>query len=84
MGSVPGSSGIECNLPASYLVVPILVATQGIHRSTYIVTHVVGRNAPKLHQANKVPPPLEGPFLHTKHLGEMLPYFWKLLIDCHT
>ena len=59
-------------LLTSYLVVPTLVAIQEIHRGTYVVSHVVGHNAPNLHQENEVPPPLEGPFLHTKQLGEMV------------
>ena len=67
-------------LPASNLVVPILVATQGIHHGTYVASHVVGHNAPQLLQANGVPPPPEGPFLHTKHLGEIVPDFRMFLI----
>ena len=59
-------------LPASNLVVPILVAAQGIHHGTYIVSHVVGHNAPWLLQANGILPPPEGPFLHTKHLEEIV------------
>ena len=51
------------HLPASDLVVPISVAAQGTHRSTYVVSHVVGHNAPWLLQANGVPPLPEGPFL---------------------
>ena len=43
-------------LPDSCLVVPILVATQEIHHSTYIASHVVGHNGPGLHQAIKVLP----------------------------
>ena len=33
-------------LPASDLVVPILVAAQGTHCGTYVVSHIVGHNAP--------------------------------------
>ena len=33
------------HLPASNLVVPILVAAQGTHCGNYIVIHVVGHNA---------------------------------------
>ena len=49
-------------LTASDLVVPISVAAQGIHRCTYIVSHVVGHDVPWLLQANGVPPPPEGLF----------------------
>ena len=35
-------------LPASNLVVPILVAAQGTHRGTYVVSHIVGHDAPQL------------------------------------
>ena len=50
---------LSVHLPASCLVVPILVATQEIHRGTYIASHVVGHNAPVLHQANEVLHPLQ-------------------------
>ena len=59
-------------LLASDSVVPILVASQGTHRGTYIVSHIVGHDAPRLLQANGVPSLPEGPFLHTKHLGEIV------------
>ena len=45
---VPVELGV--NLPASNLVVPILVAAQEIHCGTYIVSHIVGHNAPWLLQ----------------------------------
>ena len=64
-------------------MVPILVAVQEIHRSIYIVSHVVGCNARWLHQENGVPPPLEDLFLHTKHLGEIVLDFQMLLINFH-
>ena len=56
-------------------VVPISVAAQGTHHSTYVVSHVVGHDAPWLFRANGVPPLPEGPFLHTKFLGEIVPDF---------
>ena len=37
---------LSVHLPASDLVVPILVAAQGKHHGTYIVSHVVGHDAP--------------------------------------
>ena len=49
-------------LPASNLVVPILVAAQGTHCGTYVVSHVVGHDAPWLLRANGVPPLPEGLF----------------------
>ena len=63
---VPCSVQVELSpcLPTSCLVVPILVATQEIHHGTYVVSHIVGYNAPKLYQVNDIPHPLEGPFLH--------------------
>ena len=70
-------------LPASNLVVPILVATQGTHRGTNVVSHVVGHNAPWLLQASGVPPLLEGPFLHTKYLGEIVLDFQMFSISYH-
>ena len=54
-------------------MVPILVAAQGTHHGTYVVSHVVGHNAPQLLQAIGVPPLPEGPFLRTKCLGEIVP-----------
>ena len=72
------------HLPASYLVVPILVATQEIHHGTYIASHVVGHNAPVSHQANEVLSPPEGPFLSTKYLREIILDFWRFLINYHT
>ena len=36
------------HLPASDSVVPISVAAQGTHSGTYIVSHVMGHNAPWL------------------------------------
>ena len=56
----------------SCLVVPVLVATQEIHCGTYIVSYIVGHNAPKLHKENEVPLPLEGPFIRTKYLREIV------------
>ena len=70
-------------LPASDLVVPILVAAQGTHHGTYIVSHVVGHDAPWLLRANGVPPLPEGPFLHTKHLGEIVLDFRMFSISYH-
>ena len=43
-------------LPASDLVAPISVAAQGTHCGTYVVSHVVGHDAPRLLQANGEPP----------------------------
>ena len=60
------------HLPASDLVVLILVASQGTHHGTYILSHVVEHNDPRLLQANGVPPLPEGLFLHTKHLEEIV------------
>ena len=62
-------------------MVPILVAAQRIHHGIYIVSHVVGHDAPWLHQANGVLPPPEGPFLYTKHLGEIVLDSQMFLID---
>ena len=45
---------LSVGLPASYLVVPFLVAAQEIHHGTYTVNHIVGHNAPNLHQVNGV------------------------------
>ena len=70
-------------LPASDLVVPILVAAQGTHCSTYIVSHIVGHDVPWLLQANGVLPPPEGLFLCTKHLGETVLDFQMFSIDYH-
>ena len=53
-------------LPASNLVVPILVAAQGIHCGTYVINHIVGHDAPWLLQENGVLPPLVGFFLCKK------------------
>ena len=69
--------------PASNLMVPILVAAQGIHRGTYIVSQVMGHDAPRLLQANGVLPLPEGPFLHTKCLGEIVLDFQMFLISYH-
>ena len=74
---VPVESSVH--LPDSNLVVPILVASQGIKHGNYIVSHVVGHNAHWLLQAYGVPPPLEGPFLHTKYLGEIELDFWMFI-----
>ena len=71
-------------LLASDSVVPISVASQGTHRGTYVVSHVVGHNAPWLLRANGVPPLPEGPFLRTKRLGEIVPDFRMFSISCHT
>ena len=80
---VPCSVPVELSvcLSTSCLVGPISVATQEIHRGTYIASHVVGHNAPVLYQANNVPPPPEGPFLCTKHLGEIVPDFQRYLTN---
>ena len=69
------------SLPASNSVVPISVAAQGTHRGTYIVSHEVDHNAPWLLRANGVLPLPEGPFLCTKHLGEIVLDFWMFLIS---
>ena len=62
-------------LPNSYLVVPILVATQEIHCGTYVPSPIVGHNAPELLQVNKVLPPLENPFLPTRCLEKTVQGF---------
>ena len=36
---------LSAYLAASYLVVPVLVATQEIHRGTYVASHIVGHDA---------------------------------------
>ena len=74
---------LSAHLPTSYLVVPILVATQEIYCCTYIESHIVGHDALRLHQENDVPPPPKGLFLHTKHLGEIVQGFWMFLINYH-
>ena len=79
---IPAESSVH--LPASCLVVPILIATQEIHYGTYIASHVVSHNAPVSHQENEVLPPTEGPFLHIKYLGKKIPDFWIFLINYHT
>ena len=61
----------SAHLPASYSVVPFLAATQEIHCSTYIASHIVGHGACDSPQANGVLPPTEDPFLHTKYLEEI-------------
>ena len=72
------------HLLASDLVVPILVAAEGTHRGTYVVSHIVGHDASQLLRANGVPPLPEGPFLYTKCLGEIVPDFRMFSIGCHT
>ena len=62
----------SARLATSCLVVPILVATQEIHHGTFIVSHIVDHDAPKLHQENEVASPLEGPLPRTKYLGAIL------------
>ena len=42
---VPAES--NAHLPVSYLVLPFLAATQEIHHSTYITSHIVDHNALK-------------------------------------
>ena len=69
--------------PAFDSVVPISVAAQGTHRGTYVVSHIVGHDAAWLLQANGVLPLLEGPFLHTKRLGEIVLDFRMFSISCH-
>ena len=64
---VPAES--SANLPTSYLLVLILIATQEIHHNTYIASHIVGHDYLESHQANEVQPPPEDPFLYTKYLG---------------
>ena len=44
----PVPKELSVHLPASGLVVPILVAAQGIHCGTYVVSHIVGHNALRL------------------------------------
>ena len=62
-------------LPTFYLVVRISVDTQEIHYGTYVVSLVVGHNAPRLHQTTEVPHPLECPFLYTEHFVEIVQGF---------
>ena len=50
-----------------------MVATQEIHHGTYVVSHIVGHEAPKLHQKNEVPPLVESLFLYMEYLGEIVP-----------
>ena len=45
---------LSAHLPDSCLVVPFLVANQGMHHGTYIATHLVGHKASKSHQINGV------------------------------
>ena len=61
-----------------------LVATQEIHHGTYVVSHIVAHGAPRLYQANEVPAPPEGPFIHKKYLGELVQGYWTFLIWYHT
>ena len=70
-------------LPALYFVIPILVATQQIHCSTYAASHIVGHNAPRLTQENEVLLPLKDPFLYKRHLGEIIQSFVIFLINSH-
>ena len=71
-------------LPIPFLVDPILVATQEIYCSIDLVSQIVDHDAPRLHQANEVPAPLEGLFLHAKYLEEIVQGFQMSLINCHT
>ena len=72
---------LSVHLPASDLVVPISVAAQGIHHGNYVASHIVGHDTPRLLQVNGVLPPPEGPFLYTKHLGEIVLDFLMFLIS---
>ena len=56
--------------PASYLVVPFLVAAQETYRGIYIVNHIVGHDAPNLHQVNRVCYPVGDLFLIQNILEE--------------
>ena len=73
----------SAHLPASFLVVPFLAATWEIHHGTYLASHVVGQDAPELHQVNGVLPPPEDSFLCIKHLEEIGLGFWTFLIAYH-
>ena len=77
----PVPAELSVCLPASNLVVPISVAAQGTHDGTYIVSHIVDHNTPRLLQASGVLPLPEGPFLHIKYLGEIVLDFQMLLIS---
>ena len=70
-------------LPVSNLVAPILVGAQATHCGIYIVSHVVGHDAPRLLRVNVLLPLLEGHFLHTKHLGEIELDFRRFIISYH-
>ena len=72
------------HLPASNLVVPISVAAQETHHSIYIVSHIVGHNAPWLLRENGVLLLPEGPFLHTKCPEEIVLDFWMFCISYRT
>ena len=73
---------LTAHLPTSFLVVPISLATKETHCSTYVVSHIVGYDAPESHQANKVLPPLEDPF-SLKDIGEIVQGFQMFLIGYH-
>ena len=81
---LPIPAELSAYLPASYLVVPISIATQEIHYGTCIASHVVGHNAPESLQSNEVLPPLEDLFLCTKYLRETGQGFWTFSIAHHT
>ena len=49
-------------LPASCLVVPFLATTQETHRGTYIANYIMGHDALKSYQVNRILYPQEDPF----------------------
>ena len=81
---MPGSNGMECKSLSFQFGGTYFGSCPGTHYGTYVVSHVVGHDALWLLQANGVPPLPEGPFLHTKRLGEIVPAFCMFSISCHT
>ena len=67
-----GSNGIECTSPSFQFGGTYFGSCPGNTSPTCIVSYAVGHDAPWLHRENGVPPPPEGPFLHTIYLGEIL------------
>ena len=75
---------LSAYIPASCLVVPILIATHEINYGTCGASHVVDHDALESHQTNEVLPLQEDPFLYTKYLRKTVQGFWMFLIKYYT